>query len=331
MEKIETLILKSSDVRQVLTIDGCMDAVENIFELYALQKTTPPKVLGMHAKGGGFHIKAGMLELEKTYFAAKINANFPNNPTQNRLPSIQGVIALFDGVNGRLLALIDSIEVTIIRTGAATGVAAKYLALKDAKTATICGCGNQGIISLKALLKVLKIERVFAFDCDIAQTEKLRQHFVDKTEIIAVDENILPAALAQSQVCVTCTPSKQPFIKAEYIAPGTFIAAVGADSEEKRELFASLVANSKLITDVTGQCATIGELHHAIEQGLMQASSVHAELGEVIAGVKPGRVCAGEVIIFDSTGTALQDVASAAIIYEKAIASGLGTKIQFYQ
>ena len=110
---------------------------------------------------------------------------------------------------------------------------------------------------------------------------------------------------------------------------GTFIAAVGADNEEKQELDPSLLPASKLVTDLVDQCAAIGELHHALDQGLMTTKQVHAQLGEIIAGAKPGRTSQEETIVFDSTGTALQDVASAAIVYERAVATGRGTRIDF--
>jgi ornithine cyclodeaminase/alanine dehydrogenase-like protein (mu-crystallin family) len=260
---------------------------------------------------------------------AKVNANFPGNPKQHGLPSIQGVIVVCDGVDGRLLALMDSIEITITRTGAATGVAANCLALQNANVATICGCGNQGRISLKALLKVRKLKKLFVFDVDRKQAEKFVEEFGNEIKITAVDRDDLPAALQQSHIVVTCTPSKEPFIRAGDIMLGTFIAAVGADSEDKRELFPELPASNKLVTDITEQCATIGELHHAIEARLMMPFEVYAELGEIIAQQKPGRVSDEEIIIFDSTGTALQDVAAAAIVYEKALAKGMGSKLNF--
>src|SRR4030095_2759195 len=162
------------------------------------------------------------------YFAAKTNANFPNNSKQNGLPTIQGVVVVCDGANGRLLSLMDSIEITIIRTGAATGIAAKYLALPDAKVATICGCGNQGKISLKALMEVRKLEKIYAFDIDPLQAEKFTQEFSNEIKVISITANDLHNALIQSHICVTCTPSKKPFIQAEDIMPGTFIAAVGS-------------------------------------------------------------------------------------------------------
>src|SRR5215211_5438174 len=150
-----TLLLKRSDIAALLSIEECMAAVEQSFRLYAEGKTAPPGILGIHARDGGFHIKAGLLELSRTYFAAKTNANFPQNMKRFGLPLIQGVIVLCDGENGYPLALMDSIEITIQRTGAATAVAAKYLARANSKVVTVCGCGNQGRISLRALKVVL--------------------------------------------------------------------------------------------------------------------------------------------------------------------------------
>jgi ornithine cyclodeaminase/alanine dehydrogenase len=137
----------------------------------------------------------------------------------------------------------------------------------------------------------------------------------------------LRLALSESDVCVTCTPSRRFFLGREHVRPGTFVAAVGADSPEKQEIDPRLVASSKLVTDIRAQCASIGELHHALAEGLMSMENVHAELGEVVAGTKPGRESDSETIVFDSTGTALQDVAAAAVVYEKAVAAGAGLRV----
>src|SRR6267378_5910374 len=146
-----TLVLTGRDIAALLTIEECMAAVEHAFKLHGEGRTSPTGILGVHARDGGFHIKAGLLELNHSYFAAKVNANFPENVKRFGLPMIQGVVVLSDGENGYPLALMDSIELTIQRTGAATGVAAKHLARVNSKTATICGCGNEGRISLRAL------------------------------------------------------------------------------------------------------------------------------------------------------------------------------------
>jgi alanine dehydrogenase len=326
---MDTLLLTRQDVRALLTIEECIICVEEAFRLYAEGKALPPKVLGIHSQKGGFHIKTGILNLNRIYFAAKINSNYRHNMSEQGLPLIQGVIVVCDGENGRLLALMDSIEITILRTGAATAVAAKYLAHVDAHTVTICGCGNQGKITLKALMKVCPVKNVYAFDVDRSKAEKFANDLTDELHVSIKSVNDLGLAVRNSRICVTCTPSKQAFLKFKDVMAGTFIAAVGADSEEKQELEPELLAAGKLVTDLTEQCGNIGELHHALEKGLMTIADVHAELGEIISGKKPGRTSTDEIIIFDSTGTALQDVAAAAIVYEKAVRKNMGVKMDF--
>ncbi|HSE97473.1 MAG TPA: ornithine cyclodeaminase family protein, partial [Blastocatellia bacterium] len=226
MEPEGTLLLRRSEIASLLGVEECITAVEQAFKLYAEGKTTPPGMLGVHAREGGFHIKAGLLELGRTYFASKVNANFPQNTKMFGLPLIQGVIALCDGENGYPLALMDSMEITIIRTGAATGVAAKYLARPGAKVATICGCGNQGRISLKALNHVRPLTRAYAFDTEEEYARRFAEELSKEMgiEVIAVSD--LAKSVEESDVCITCTPAKGYFLKREYVSPGTFVAAV---------------------------------------------------------------------------------------------------------
>ena len=138
----------------------------------------------------------------------------------------------------------------------------------------------------------------------------------------------LRAAVQASDVCVTCTTSRRAFLEARDVAPGTFIAAVGADNPEKQELEPSLLASATLVVDVLHQCAEIGELHHALAAGVLTRQRVHAELADVVAGRRPGRTREDEITIFDSSGTALQDVAAAVAVYEKAGAAGRGTVVK---
>ena len=325
-----TLLLTRQEVAKLLTVEECIDGVELAFKLYAEGKTTPPGILGMHAQDGGFHLKAAMLKLNRNYFAVKVNGNFFQNMKRFNLPNIQGIIMLCDGENGYPLALMDSIDITIKRTGAATAVAAKYLARADAKIATICGCGNQGRISVRAINKVRPLEQVFVYDIDENRAQNFAAEMADELKIKVEAVQYLTIAVRVSDVCVTCTPSRKYFLKKNDVRPGTFIAAVGADSEDKQEIESALLASSKVVVDILGQCATIGELHHALQAGVMNNTDVHAELGEIIAGKKPGRVSPDEIIIFDSTGTALQDVAAAATVYEKALSTGVGTTLNFF-
>jgi ornithine cyclodeaminase/alanine dehydrogenase len=329
MNRQATLQLTRSEVAQLLSLDECIAAVENAFRLHGLGRLARPQMLSFQTEEGGFHIKAALLPQPASYFAAKLNGNFFRNTARFNLPNIQGLILLCDGEHGYPLAVMDSIEITILRTGAATAVAAKHLARKDARVVTICGCGNQGQVQLRALSRILRLERVFAFDIDENRARKFAEQFSSEMNLEACATGDLAYALSRSDVCVTCTPAKKPFVKPEHLRPGTFLAAVGADSAEKQELESEVFKSSKLVADILMQCAQIGELHHALEHGAITTERVHAELGEIVAGVKQGRVSSEETIIFDSTGTALQDVAAAAVVYEKAIRQGLGRWIDF--
>jgi alanine dehydrogenase len=321
-----TLILKGSEVASLLNLDECIGAVEQAFRLNNEGQSLPPGVLETLTETGGFHIKAAGLKIaSRMYYAAKVNANFPQNMSKWGLPTIQGIIALFDGESGYPLALLDSIEITGLRTGAATAVAAKYLARPDSTVATICGCGVQGRVQLKSLARVLRLEKVYAYDQVEAFSTKFADEMTAELKLDVIPVMDLPRALGESDVCVTCTSSKRPFLMREHVRTGTFVAAVGADNPLKQELDAKLLASNKLVVDVLDQCATIGELHHAIAAGVMGKSEVYAELGAIVAGRTPGRTSTEEIVIFDSTGTALQDVAAASIVYERALGSGKGT------
>lgn len=326
---MSTLLLSREQVSRLLSLDECIVAVERAFGAYGEGKSAPPGILGIPARDGGFHVKAALLNGGRPYFAVKSNGNFFQNVKRFAMPNIQGLILLCDGENGFPLAVMDAIEITILRTGAATAVAAKELARPDASVATICGCGNQGRIQLKALARVRPVRKAFAFDIDEERARVFAQELAKELDIEVTAVRDLASAVKRSDLCVTCTPSRSPFLGAEMIAPGTFIAAVGADSPDKQELDPALLSGCKIVVDVLDQCAAIGELHHALEEGAVRRSDVHAELGEIVAGKKVGRSSEDERIVFDSTGMGLQDVAAAAAAYEKAVRTETGTGFCF--
>ncbi len=302
-----TLLLTAADVADLLTIDDCIAAVEEAFRAHGEGRLGHPGVLSAHAERGAFHIKTAS---SGRYFVAKANANFPSNPAEFKMPTIQGLLLLFDETNGQPLAVMDSIEITVRRTGAATAVAAKYLARRDAHRIEIFGCGRQGQIQLEALSRVLPVERVIAHDTN---PEALRDFKASIRYPVAEE--------GTADVIVTCTTSREPFLsKAE---AGTFIAAVGADNPQKSEIAPELMRSSVVVTDVTEQAATIGDLHHA------PGAAVYAELGEIVAGRKPGRMSDDAIIIFDSTGVGFQDAAAAAIVYERAMERKRGMTVHF--
>src|SRR5205814_1777703 len=155
------------------SLRDCIDAVEEVFRLHGKGKIPGSEILGVKAPNGGLHVKAGLLPRDQKYFVAKLNANFPGNRAQSGLPTIQGLIAVFDAENGRPLALLDSIDITIKRTAAASAVAARYLARKNSSVATICGCGEQGRAQLRAIHSVLPMKKIYAFDLDESAAKTL--------------------------------------------------------------------------------------------------------------------------------------------------------------
>ena len=326
---MSTLVLTRTDVLELLTLRDCIDAVERAFRAHAEGQTFGPGVLGLHVPDGGFHIKAAGLVAEPSYFAAKTNANFPENPKRFGRPVIQGTVVLSDARNGALLAVMESGSITALRTAAATGVAAKYLARSDARSATIIGCGVQGRMHLGALVAVLPLQRVRLVDVDAGRAKSLADHAEADLGLRAEIVSDVHAALRASDVCVTCTPARRAFVEPGDITPGSFLAAVGADNPEKQEVDPAVLAKATLVVDVLDQCAEIGDLHHALVAGAMTRADVHAELSEIVAGHRPGRTRADEITIFDSSGTALQDVAAAMSVYARAQAAGRGLKVDF--
>jgi alanine dehydrogenase len=325
----ETLVLTRSDTAALLGWDECIAAMEQAFRLHAEGRSLPPGVLGVKAPGGGFHTKAAGLPLGRPYYAVKTNANFMDNPARHGLPAIQGVLVLFDAENGFPLAVVDSIEVTIRRTASATALAAKHLARPDASAVAVAGCGNQGRAQLRALARMLPLRHAYAYDADAGRARSYAREMSAALGFDVVAVETVSEAAAHSDVVVTCTPSRRPLLLAEHVRPGTFVAAVGADSADKQELEPRLMAAGVVVADILEQCAAIGDLHHAITAGVLTKDTVHAELADVVVGRKPGRRSADEITIFDSTGTALQDVAAAAVVYEEATERGIGLRVDF--
>lgn len=260
-------------------------------------------------------------------FVAKVNANFPGNPDRHGLPTIQGVIALFDAADGRVLALLDSMEITSIRTAAATAVAAKHLAPPNAAVVTVCGCGEQGRSQLRAVACVRPVRRAFAYDLSADHAEAFASAMTSELGIRVTPVRELGDATVESDIWVTCTTAHQWFLGRSHVRHGAFVAAVGADHPEKHEVEPELMAASAVIADLLDQCAAMGDLHHALETGVMRREDVRGELADVVAGRVIGRRSADEIIVFDSTGTALQDVAAASVVYDRAVESGVGLAV----
>jgi ornithine cyclodeaminase/alanine dehydrogenase len=330
MSEQGTLLLSRQDISALLSFTDYMEIVENAFRLHADGKSLKPELIHVKSGDGEFHIKAGGLELNQLFFAVKVNGGFFNNRERFNMPNIQGSISLYDGQNGYPVAIMDSGEITIKRTGAVAAVAAKYLARPESSTATICGCGTQGRIQMIAMKTVLPIKRFYVFDVDATKASAFAKEMSEVLGLEVSSTNTLESIKRESDVIVTCTPSREPFLKTGHVPPGAFVAAMGADSPDKQELHPELLRHNKVVVDLLEQCANVGELHHAIALGMTE-KEVYADLGAIVSKKAPGRTSNEEIIIFDSTGTALQDVAAAAAAYQKAVRVGLGQRVNFFK
>jgi len=301
--------------------DAWLAAVEKGFASFAAGKANTPTPMVITGRGGTFHAKGASIDLDRSYVALKLNGNFPDNPATRGLPTIQGALLLCDGEDGALLAVMDSIEITLRRTAAATALAARFLARPDSRTILICGCGEQGSAQLAALQAVLPLERAAAWDRDAGRSRIFAEaHSRDGLVVAAVSD--LAHASRASDVIVTCTTARSPFLEASFVRPGTFVAAVGADSPEKSEIYPDLMRRALVVADVLDQCAVMGDLRHAMAAGILSRDDIHAELAQLVSGVRAGRSDENQVTLFDSTGSALQDVAVAVLVRERALAAG---------
>jgi len=331
MTKLDrTLILTRSEVASMLELQDYIQAVEYAFKMHGEGNSFGTAMI--HGDSPGeleFHIKTGGLIWHgHKFYGVKVNGSCFSNRELRGLPNILGAILLFDGESGFPLAVIDSGEPTIKRTGAGTAVAMKYLAAEDTEVMTVCGCGNQGRIHVRFLRTILPITKVFAYDQNYEIAKVFARDIGRECGFPVLPTEDLALALGQSKLVVACTPSTTPYLHEEYVMPGTTIAAIGSDSPVKQELDARLLRRNKVVVDILSQCAQAGELHHALQQDILRIQDVHAEIGEIVSGKKPGRTSPSEIIIYDATGTALQDTAAAVLCYEKAHALNVGLKIR---
>jgi ornithine cyclodeaminase/alanine dehydrogenase len=321
------LLLSRADVARLMDFTDYVDAVEAGFLAAASNEALAPPAAAFHVPDGSYHAKAAaLLTGDPPVMAIKLNGNYPGNPAANGLPTVQGVIYLADATNGRPLALMDSIEVTINRTGAATTLAARYLARRESRIAMICGAGVQGRIQAKAIAAAVKLDTMHIWDIRTDAAEELARDLSGEL-MLDVRPTANLAVTRQSDIIVTATSSKTAFLTSELVRPGTFIAAVGADNPDKSEIAPALYARSQAVVDSLEQCVEIGDLHHALKAKAVTTTQIHATLAELVAGQKAGRSDDAAITLFDSSGLGLQDVASAAAIYRRALQRGVGQRL----
>jgi alanine dehydrogenase len=243
-----------------------------------------------------------------------------NAHTENRLrnlPSVMAVIIYNDPETGYPLAIMDGTQITAYRTGAAAAIASKYLARGDSHTIGIIGAGSQAHTQIMAHAELFESITINAFDITKAAVDRLISSF----PALTIRNRSLQEAVTSDIVC-TLTPSRTPIIKKEWILAGTHINAVGADAEGKEELEPSILKDATVVVDDLGQASSGGEINVPIKQGVYSTDEVYGTLPELVAGKKKGRTDNKAVSIFDSTGIAIEDIAVAKLLFEKAQQTG---------
>jgi len=332
MNRRQALILREPEIRSLLDPAGCLQAVENAFSAYARGQAELPAVINLEVpeRGGEVHVKAGYLRTN-SYYAVKIASGFPDNP-QLGLPSSDGMVLVFDARTGALTALLlDNGFITDLRTGAAGAVAAKHLARATVETVAVVGSGAQARYQIRSLALVRKFREVRVWG---RHPEKAAACLQDLSrEGLATDCRFVLAssvreAVERADIVITVTASREPLVQADWIATGALVIAVGSDGPDKQELDVEVLARAdRIVADSLPQCLRLGEIHHAVEKGAISKQKVAAELGEVTAGLKPGRTSDPEIIVCDLTGVGVQDVAAASLVLERALQNGKGERL----
>jgi len=317
---METIVLTRKDVESIISMKEAINAVEEAFRLYATSKAIMPPKVYLTLEDGDFRAMPSYL---MGYAGVKWVNSHPKNPEKG-LPTVMAVFILNNPKNGFPLAIMDATFLTSLRTGAAGGVAAKHLARENSKVFGFIGCGKQAIFQLLAIKEIFDIELVKAYDIS-EKAELAFKEFCKKEGVDCMITNAKDAC--DCDVLITTTPSTSPVVKKDWIKEGTHINAIGADAPGKQELEIEILKKSKIVVDDLEQALHGGEVNVAHSLGIIRRENIYATLGEIVAGIKKGRE-GNEITIFDSTGLAIQDLAVAKIVYEKAVKKDLGIKIE---
>ena len=330
----EVLVLREAEVRSAIDMSTCMDAVERAFAAYSSGEAELPGVIHLDVPEGGgeVHVKAGHVHGEP-FYAAKFASGF-SNPSL-RTPAIDGMVIVFDARNGAPSALLlDHGYITDLRTGAAGGVAARWLAPQRVDVVAVIGTGGQVRHQLEALSVArpgFSEVRVWGRDADHAHAsvEALRARpGVTEGASFEIAETVR-AAVDEADVVITCTASRDPLVRAAWLAPGAHVTALGSDGVGKQELDPDVLDRADVVAvDSRDQCARLGELQHALAAGVIGDPGADVvELGEIVSGRASGRTGEGQRTVCDLTGVGVQDVAAAIVVMDAAAREGLGERL----
>jgi alanine dehydrogenase len=319
-----SLVLTGSQVMQVLDMDLALAAVEEAFRAYGEGRVNmPPKAYLLLAQGD-FRAMYGEIFLPKDHFCGLKWVNVhPGNPAKGLL-TVMAKIILNDPETGLEFADLDGTHITDFRTGAAGGVAAKYLARADASRLGVIGAGAQARTQVTAILKVRPIQEVTVFSRHPARSQALAEAIVARHGVKARAAGDVAQAVQGQDIVVTTTPSTTPVVRREWLSPGTHINAIGADAQGKQELEAAILQAARVVVDDWAQASHSGEINVPLAKGEITPEQIHGSLGEIVAGQKTGRENPAEITVFDSTGLIIQDLALGLAVYKRARAKGLG-------
>jgi len=320
MESTKTVVLTQADVRSLIDMAAAVPAIESAFAAHGRNETQMPAKVYLDLPQFDGDFRAMPAYFGDSAGVKWVNSH-PRNPERHGLPSVLGMYILSDPATALPLAVMDATLLTAIRTGAAAAVASKYLARPDAKTVGFVGSGVQARTLLAAL-------RVGFDDLEVVASDIS----ADAAEAFAAESGGSVGKLADAAGCdivCTATPVRDPIVQRQWVRPGTHINAMGADAHGKQELATQILLDAKVVIDDWEQACGSGEVNVPLETGALSRDRIHAALGEIVAGHKPGRESPDEITVFDSTGLAVQDVALARLVYELAKEKGVGIEVDF--
>jgi alanine dehydrogenase len=304
-----TLFLGKRDILPLLDMKEIIPAVEDAFHQWALGKAQMPPKSYLTVEKGDFRAMPAFLPGAAGMKWVNVH---PGNRALN-LPTVMAVIIYSDPDTGYPLAVMDATDITAFRTGAAAAVASKYLARKNSKTLGLVGAGRQAYTQLMAHAAVFDLSLVRVYDLSEAATDRFIKAFPQyRIEACTPEETVA------SDIVCTATPAHEPVVKKEWVQPGTHINAIGADAHGKQELETEILEDAVIFVDDLRQASTSGEINVPLDKGLLDPARIRGSLGDLVAGIKPGRSDESEITVFDATGLAIQDIACARLIYDKA-------------
>jgi len=322
-----TLILNRDEVASVLNMQDCIASVESAFSELSNGTADMPLRTNIKPPGGiSLYMPAYLKEMKA--LACKVVTVYKENPSKHDLPTTIGKVLLQDPDTGDVICIMDGGFLTAMRTGAASGVATKYLARKgENMTAGIFGTGVQARMQLWAVCEVRDINKAWAYDINLDAANKFAQLMHEKLGIEVSVAND-PDELLQADIICTATSSPTPIFDGSKVRPGTHINGIGSHTPNARELDSAIVKRSKFIGDSREACFNeAGDIIIPFEAGEIQESHYFADIGEIVTGKKDGRMSDAEITVFKSNGLAVQDAATAKLVYDKAVAAGIGIEV----